>query len=68
MLQVLICEGAVDGDVVLEQNGGTARLMMNSLTALEYEVTATLNADSETRELNVDDHHHHQQHHHRHHH
>ena len=52
-MQAIISEGAVDGDVELEQNGGTTRLMMNTLE-LSYDVTTTLNTDSETLEINVE--------------
>ena len=53
VMQAIISKEAVDGDVVLEQNGNTTHMMMNSLSALSYDVTAQLNAMEETLVMDV---------------
>ena len=55
VMQAIISEEAVDGDVVLEQNGNTTHMMMNSLSALSYDVTAQLNAMEETLVMDVEE-------------
>ena len=55
VMQANISEEAVDGDVVLEQNGNTTHMMMNSLSALSYDVTAQLNAMEETLVMEVEE-------------
>ena len=55
VMQAVISEEAVDGDVVLEHSGNTTHMTMNSLSALSYDVTAQLNAMEETLVMDVEE-------------